>query len=57
VGHPMPPRAPAAGASSGVDRWGKGALQIVTPSDSDEGTDVDEYLNTAMFSTHPVMNC
>jgi hypothetical protein len=30
---------------------GKGHVQIVTPSDNDEGTDVDAYLNTAMFST------
>jgi hypothetical protein len=35
----------------------KGPLQIPTTSDNDEGTDVDEYLNTAMFLTQPVMNC
>jgi hypothetical protein len=57
VGHPIPPRAPAAGASSGADHWGKGHVQIATPSDSNEGTNGDAYLNTAMFSTQPEMNC
>jgi hypothetical protein len=57
VRHPIPPQAPIAGASSGADHRGKGHVQIATPLDSDEGTDVDVYLNTAMFSTQPVMNC
>jgi hypothetical protein len=41
----------------GADHQGKGHVQIAMTSDSDEGTDVDVYLNTAMFSTQPVMNC
>jgi hypothetical protein len=57
AGHPIPPRAPAAGASLGADRRGKGALQIATPSDSDEGTDMDVYLNTTMFLTQLVRKC
>jgi hypothetical protein len=57
VDHPIPPWAPTAGFSSGVDHWGKGPLQIATPSDSDEGTNVDAYLNTTMFMTQLVMNC
>jgi hypothetical protein len=39
--------------------WGKAPLQLVQTLDvseeeSDEGTDVDVYLNTTMFSTQPV---
>jgi hypothetical protein len=51
VGHPIPLQAPTAGASLGADHQGKGHVQIAMTSDSDEGTDVDVYLNTAMFST------
>jgi hypothetical protein len=61
VAHPIPPRATAAGASSGAHHREKGPLQIVTPDvseeESDEGTDVDAYLNTAMFSTQLIRKC
>jgi hypothetical protein len=57
VGHPIPPRAPAAGASSGANHRGKGPLQIETPSDNDVGTDVDVYLNMAMFLTKLIRKC
>jgi hypothetical protein len=59
VAHPIPPQATAAGRSSGAHRRGKAPLQIVPTPDisekeSDEGTDVEAYLNTAMFSTQSV---
>jgi hypothetical protein len=59
VAHPIPPRAPVACHSSGADRRGKGPVQIVQSPDvfeeeSDDGTNVDAYLNTAMFLTHSV---
>jgi hypothetical protein len=57
VGHPIPPRAPATGASSGANHRGKGPLQIETPSDNDVGTDVDVYLNMAMFLTKLIRKC
>jgi hypothetical protein len=45
VPHPIPPQHTAAGASLGAH---------VSVEESDEGTDVDAYLNTAMFSTQQV---
>jgi hypothetical protein len=42
VPHPIPPQHNAARASSGAH---------VSAEESDEGTNVDAYLNTAMFST------
>jgi hypothetical protein len=59
VGHPIPPQAPVAGRSSGADHRGNSPLQIawtldVSEEESDDGTDVDAYLNIAMFSTQPV---
>jgi hypothetical protein len=58
VAHPIPPQAPAAaGISLGADRRGKAPVQIVTPDDDEEETDVDAFFNTAMFSTQLVMNC
>jgi hypothetical protein len=49
----------AAGHSLGVDCHGKGPLEIARTPDlsaeeSGEGTDVDAYLNTAMFTTQPL---
>jgi hypothetical protein len=59
VAHPIPPWATTAGASLGARRRGKGPLEIArTPDmsaeDSDEGTNVDAYLNTTMFMTQSV---
>jgi hypothetical protein len=59
VGHPIPPQAPVAGRSSGVDRRGKSPIQIartpdVSEEESDDGTNMDVYLNTDMFLTQPV---
>jgi hypothetical protein len=56
VGHPIAPHAPITGRSSGADCRGKAPLQIpdVSEEESDDGTDVDAYLNTAMFLTQPV---
>jgi hypothetical protein len=53
VGHPIPPQAPVAHHSSGADHHGKAPLQIfdVFEEESDDGTDVDAYLNTTMFLT------
>jgi hypothetical protein len=49
VAQPIPPQAPAVGASSRVDRRDKGPLRIATPDESeeqtDEETDVNVYLN------------
>jgi hypothetical protein len=59
VAHLIPPHATVVGASLGAHRCGKGTLEIAPTPDmsaeeSDEGTDVDAYLNTALFSTQPV---
>jgi hypothetical protein len=59
VAHPILPQATTTGASSGAHHRGKGPLEIaptpdVSMEESDEGTDMDVYLNTAMFSTQPV---
>jgi hypothetical protein len=59
VPHLIPPQATAASASSGAHHRGKGPLEIAPTPDvsmegSDEGTDMDVYLNTTMFSTQPV---
>jgi hypothetical protein len=59
VVHLIPPRAPAAGHSSGANRCGKAPTQIVESLDvaeeeNDDETDMDAYLNTAMFSTQQV---
>jgi hypothetical protein len=53
------PQATAAGRSSGAHRRDKGPLQIawspdVSIEESKEDTDMDAYLNTAMFLTQPV---
>jgi hypothetical protein len=54
------PQATAAGASSrSAHHRGKAPLQIVQTPDvseeeSDEGTDMDAYLNTVMFFTQPI---
>jgi hypothetical protein len=59
VAHPIPPQPPAASHSSSADRCGKAPLQIIRSPDvseeeSDDGTNMDAYLNTAMFSTQSV---
>jgi hypothetical protein len=56
VAHPIPPRATAAGALSGAHNHGKAPLQVVrspmpSEEESNDNTNVDAYLNTAMFST------
>jgi hypothetical protein len=61
VVHPIP-QATAAGHSSGAHRRGKGPLEIVWSLDvfaqeSNEGTDMDAYLNMAIFLTQPVRWC
>jgi hypothetical protein len=58
VAHPIP-QATVAAPSSGAHRRGKGPLEIVRSPDvsveeSDEGTNVDAYLNIAMFTTQPI---
>jgi hypothetical protein len=59
VAHPVPPQAPAAGHSLGADHRGKAPIQIVQSLDVDEkerdfNTNVDAYLNMAMFLTQQV---
>jgi hypothetical protein len=59
VAHPVPPQAPAAGHLLGADHHGKAPVQIVQSLDVDEkerdfNTNVDAYLNMAMFLTQQV---